>query len=65
MLLSWFNIGVTVYKGVSSFLRKLLNKLKKKKYKNDVDLPTVLDDITYADILEEIGIEREPIINNC
>lgn len=65
MLLSWFNIGVTVYKGVSSFLRKLLNKLKKKKYKNDVDLPTVLDDITYADILEEIGIEQEPIINNC
>ena len=65
LLLSWFNTGIMVYKGISSFLRGLLSRLKKKKYKNDVDLPTVLDDITYADILEEIGIEQEPIINNC
>ena len=64
-LLSWFNRGVGIYKGISSFLRKLLERLKKKKYKNDIDLPTVLDDITYADILDEIGIEEEPIINNC
>lgn len=64
-LLSCFNMGVGIYKGVSSFLRKLIERLKRKKYKNDIDLPTVLDDITYADILDEIGIEEEPIINNC
>jgi hypothetical protein len=61
-LLSTFRSGLFAVSGISSLLRRLLNKFKKKA---DVDLPTILDDITYADILEAIAEEEAPIINNC
>ena len=80
LLLSWFNKGMQVANGLGSALSSMLSSFKSRfgdsfdgiddvnsAYSGlaNMDLPTVLDDIQYADIdLNDIS-ESTPIIENC
>lgn len=80
LLLAWFNKGMQVANGLGSALSSILSSFKSRfgdsfdgiddvnsAYSGlaNMDLPTVLDDIQYADIdLNDIS-ESTPIIENC
>jgi hypothetical protein len=68
LLLADFNMGVITVSRLSSILSSMLSKYRKKSKSGDytkIDLPSVLDDITYADIYPTDEKETEPIINDC
>ena len=72
LLLSWFNKGVEVVSRLSSILSSILSKFKKKLGNNseygditEIDLPSILDDFTYADIYPIDNKDNEPVNNNC
>jgi hypothetical protein len=72
LLLSWFNKGVEVVTRVSSILSSVLSKFKKHLGSNseygditEIDLPSVLDDFTYADIYPNDVKDKEPVNNDC
>ena len=68
LLFSWFNSGKSTANNLSGILKALFKRLRKKKKYNtetEIDLPTVLDEITYADIFDTDGTVDAPIINNC
>jgi len=72
LLLSWFNKGVEVVTRVSSILSSVLSKFKKRLGSNseygditEIDLPSVLDDFTYADIYPSDVKDKEPVNNDC
>ena len=67
LLLAWFNKGVEVVTRLSAILLALF---RKRKYGSDmdlteVDLPSVLDEFTYADIYPSDIKDKQPINNNC
>lgn len=68
LLLADFNMGVVTISRISSILSSMLSKYRKKGKYGDftkIDLPSVLDDVTYADIYKSDEKENEPIINDC
>lgn len=67
LLLSWFNKGVEVTSRLNSVLSSMLSKFKKKGYGDltEIDLPSILDDFTYADIYPIDTKDKEPVNNNC
>ena len=64
LLLADFNMGVITVSRLSSILSSMLSKFRKKN-NTKIDLPSVLDDVTYADIYPTDEKETEPIINDC
>lgn len=68
LLLADFNMGVVTISRINSILSSMLSKYRKKSKSGDytkIDLPSVLDDVTYADIYKSDEKENEPIINDC
>lgn len=66
LLLSWFNKGVEVISRLSSILSALLSKFKANvEGGSEIDLPSVLDDVTYADIFPSDEKDAEPYNSNC
>lgn len=66
LLLSWFNKGVEVISRLSSILSALLSKFKASvEGGSEIDLPSVLDDITYADIFPSDEKDAEPYNTSC
>lgn len=66
LLLSWFNKGVEVISRLSSILSALLSKFKASvDGGSEIDLPSVLDDITYADIFPSDEKDAEPYNTSC
>lgn len=67
LLLAWFNKGVEVVTRLSAILSALF---RKRKHGSDmdmteIDLPSVLDEFTYADIYPSDIKDKQPINNNC
>ena len=68
LLLSWYNKGVMTANRLNAVLNSMLSKFKNDNYGSngeDYDIPTILDNVNYADIYETEKSEKEPIINNC
>jgi len=69
LLYGWFNIGIMTTTRLSSVISSLINKFKKKNKKHfenlDIDLPTVLDNVDYADIYDSIVSDNVPKISDC
>ena len=69
LLLAWFNKGVEVVSRLSAILSAILSKYKNRSGSDmdltEVDLPSVLDEFTYADIYPSDVKDKEPIKNNC
>lgn len=68
LLLSWFNKGVEVVSRLSSILSSILSRNKHRYEYGDIteiDLPSILDEFTYADIYPNDTKDNEPINNNC
>lgn len=64
LLINYYGHGVITTARLSSILSSLFSKVKKSS-KNNIDLPSVLDDITYADIIDTNPPEAQPIIGKC
>ena len=65
LLTAYFNKGVEVVTRASSILSAILSRFKKKHNKDtEIDLPSILDDINYADIYPTEK-DNEPKLNNC
>ena len=66
LLLSWYNKGLITAMRLSAILSALFSKRKDYDFDNtDIDLPSVLDDVNYADIFASDIKDKEPIINKC
>ena len=69
LLLAWFNKGVEVVMRLSSILSALFSRNKYRTGSNmdntEIDLPTILDNFTYADIYPNDIKDKQPINNNC
>lgn len=68
LLLAWFNAGIITLSRLNAILSAILSKFKRGNYDEDgedYDIPSILDNINYADILKSDIKEAEPIINNC
>ena len=68
LLTMWYKYSKATVNNLSGILKALFKRLKKhKKYneKTEFDLPTVLDEITYADIFDTDDAIDAPIINDC
>lgn len=74
LLLSWFNKGVEVVSRLSSILSPILSKFKDSgklgsayEYGDitEVDLPSIIDNFTYADIYPSDKKDNEPVNINC
>lgn len=65
LLTAYFNKGVEVVTRASSILSAILSRFKKKHNKDtEIDLPSILDDINYADIYPTEK-DNEPKLNDC
>ena len=64
LLLGYYGHGVITTARLNSILSALFSRVKKNS-KNNVDLPSVLDDVTYADITDTSLPEAQPIIGKC
>ena len=74
LLLSWFNKGVEVVSRLSSILSSILSRFKDSEklgsaYEygdiTEIDLPSIIDNFTYADIYPSDIKDKEPVNNNC
>ena len=69
LLLAWFNKGVEVVSRLSSILSSILSKFRYRSGSDmdmtEIDLPSVLDNFTYADIYPSDAKDKEPLKNNC
>ena len=75
LYLAWFNKGVSTANRLSAVLSALFSKFKRGGYNINgitnadgslnIDLPTVLDDVNYADIYTTELSEMTPIIKDC
>ena len=72
LLLSWFNKGVETIGRLSSILSSMTSKFKNKYGSNaeygditEIDLPSILDEVNYADIYPSDAKDKEPVNNNC
>ena len=64
LLMRWYNLGLTKANRLNSVLSSFIS-LFRKRHGTNVDLPSVLDDITYADIYGGDAKDMEPIIGKC
>jgi len=62
--MSYFNKGVETVNRLDSVLSTLESKFKEFNG-SDLDLPSVLDEVNYADIYPSDNKDKEPIINKC
>ena len=69
LLLGWFAKGVQYVNGgmaLSSFFKKYFKSKFGSNGDSDIELPSILDDVTYADIYaDEINAGETPIFSNC
>jgi hypothetical protein len=66
LLLGWFNKGLITATRLNAILSSILSKFKSGNYDDEnYEIPSILDDINYADIYESDLPQSEPIINNC
>jgi hypothetical protein len=71
-LLSWYNKGVETVGRLNSILSSMISKIKNEYGSNaeygditEIDLPSILDDVNYADIYPSDLKDKEPVNNNC
>ena len=69
LLLGWFAKGVQYVNGgmaLASFFKKYFKEKFGSNGDGDIELPSILDDVTYADIYaDEINTGETPIFSNC
>ena len=66
LLMGYVSKGMSVAGRLSSIYDALYSRFKDKDYWDDnFEIPTVLDDIFYADIYDTGNKDKAPIINNC
>lgn len=66
LLMAWASKGLSVAGRLNSLYDMLNSRFKNGDYGNDnYEIPTVLDDIFYADIYDTGKKDKAPIINNC
>lgn len=67
LLLGWHNMGTEVVTRLNAVLSSILSKVKGDNYDGEsYEIPSILDDVNYADIFEyDTNTEKAPIINNC
>ena len=68
LLLGWFNKGLITATRLNAVLNSILSKFKSGNYNEegmDYEIPSIIDDINYADIYASDLPQSEPIINNC
>ena len=72
LLLSSFNKGVETVSRVSSVISSMNSIIKDRlgdvgKYGDitEIDLPSILDNVNYADIYPSENKDKEPTLNNC
>ena len=66
LLMAWVGKGVSVVNRLSAIYDMLNSRLKSGDYADDnFEIPTVLDDILYADIYDTKNKDKAPLINNC
>jgi hypothetical protein len=72
LLLGWFNKGLETVGRLSSILSSMVSKLKNRYGSNadygditEIDLPSILDEVNYADIYPSDIKDKEPVNNNC
>ena len=66
LLLGWFNKGLITATRLSSILSSMMSKFKTDNYGDgNYEIPSIIDDINYADIYLNDIKEQEPLINNC
>lgn len=66
LLLGWFNKGLITATRLSSVLSSMMSKFKTDNYGDgNYEIPSIIDDINYADIYLNDIKEQEPLINNC
>ena len=68
LLLGWFNKGLITATRLNAVLNSILSKFKSGNYDEegmDYEIPSIIDDINYADIYKSDLPQSEPIINNC
>lgn len=66
LLLGWFNKGLITATRLNAILSSILSKFKSSNYEDEnYEIPSIIDDINYADIYASDLPQSEPIINNC
>ena len=66
LLLGWFNKGLITATRLNAILSSILSKFKSGNYDDEnYEIPSIIDDINYADIYASDLPQSEPIINNC
>ena len=66
LLMSWAGKGISVVDRISSVYDMLRSRLKNGDYEDDnFEIPTILDDVLYADIYDTGKKDKAPLINNC
>ena len=68
LLLSWFNKGVETTSRLNSVLSSMVSRFKNYSEFGDIteiDLPSIIDNFTYADIYPSDIKNNEPVNNNC
>jgi len=66
LLMAWFNKGVITLSRLNAILSSILSKFKDGNYDDEnFEIPSILDNVNYADIYKtDVNIDT-PIINNC
>lgn len=65
LLLRWFNKGVQRVSRLNSIINSMASRYNKNGENSEIDLASIINDITYADIYPDDIKDKEPIINNC
>ena len=69
LLLSYYNKGAETVSRLNSVLSSIANKIRDYHGEygdiTEIDLPSILDNVDYADIYPTDKKDKEPIINNC
>jgi hypothetical protein len=66
LLLSYYNAGLMTLDRINAVLSSLMSKFKDLNYSSlDYEIPSVLDDINYTKIIENISKDKGPSLNNC
>ena len=65
LLLRWFNKGVQTVSRLNSIINSIASRYNSNAESSDIDLASIINKITYADIYPDDVKDKEPIINNC
>ena len=66
LLMNYVNKGISTAGRLNAIINALNSRFKNVDYSDfNFELPTILDDVYYADILESKKKDKTPIINNC